>query len=234
MKDKAARTENLAIILQEVLTATVRLKSGRQQVTDAQTFRMQMREALRGAEREGRARGYSEMNMGLAIFAVVAFLDEVILNLRSPIFADWVGRPLQGELFGGHVAGEAFFENLTRLLAQSDSAEVADVLEVYQLCLLLGYQGRYGIAPHSGLVGQVHAVKEKIQRIRGPLALISPESAPPRNEAASPESDPWLRPLLFGAAACFVLVIILLFGFNLSLNSAAGELGALNAQSRSN
>src|SRR5688572_17361728 len=162
MKDSAVRSDNLAMILQEVITATVRLKSGRQQVSDAQTFRLQMREALRAAEREGRQRGYSENNVGLAIFAVVAFLDEVILNLRNPIFVDWVGRPLQGELFGGHVAGEAFFENLTRLLSQNDSPELADVLEVYQLCLLLGYQGRYGIAPHSGLIGQLNSVKEKI------------------------------------------------------------------------
>jgi len=41
---------NLALSFQEVFTAIVRLKSGRQTVTNAESFRAQIKQALRGAE----------------------------------------------------------------------------------------------------------------------------------------------------------------------------------------
>ena len=138
-------SENLALIFQEVLTATVRLRSNRQAVSDAETFRANTREALRLADTEGRRRGYSDAELQLARFAVVAFLDESILNSRNPVFADWPRKPLQEELFGTHMAGEVFFQNLEKLITRNDSNDLADVLEVYYLCLLLGFGGRYSM-----------------------------------------------------------------------------------------
>jgi hypothetical protein len=79
--DSAVRPDGLAILLQETLTATVRLRSGRQHVADAQSFRAQLREALRIAEQQAGSAGYSAGSFSLAAFAVVAFLDESILNL---------------------------------------------------------------------------------------------------------------------------------------------------------
>ena len=122
----AHRTENLALVLQEALTAIVRLRSNRQAVSDAGSFRIHMREALKSADQEARKLGYSGDVMQLATFAVVAFLDESILNSRNPMFADWPRKPLQEELFGTHMAGEVFFQNLQKLLGQTDSPELAD------------------------------------------------------------------------------------------------------------
>ncbi len=56
--------------------------------------------------------------MQLATFAAVAFLDESMLNSQNPIFADWLRKPLQEELFGTHIAGETFFQNLQQLLGR--------------------------------------------------------------------------------------------------------------------
>ena len=64
---------------------------------------------------------------------MVAFLDESVLNSRNPIFADWLRKPLQEELFGTHIAGEVFFQNLQQLLGRSDSPDLADLLEIYHL-----------------------------------------------------------------------------------------------------
>ena len=61
---------------------------------------------IRMAEQNGKARGYTDEDIHLAIFAVVALLDESILNLRQPVFNEWVRKPLQEELFGRHVAGD--------------------------------------------------------------------------------------------------------------------------------
>src|SRR5208337_3771525 len=102
----ARRTENLALIYQEIFTAIVRLRARRQSIPSAETFRGQVRHAVKLAEQNAKRGVYTEEDIRLATFAVVAFLDESILNLRDPIFDQWVRKPLQEELFGRHTAGE--------------------------------------------------------------------------------------------------------------------------------
>jgi type VI secretion system protein ImpK len=220
---------NLAIILQEVLTAIERLRSNRESVSDAVSFRGQIREALRLVDQEGRQMGYSQDETRLAIFAAVAFLDESVLNSKSSAFVSWPSKPLQEELFGGHVAGETFFVNLESLLRANDSSNVADVLEVYQLCLLLGYQGRYTM----GNRGELHAIKqataEKIKRIRG-VSVLAPDSAPPASGARAVAFDPVVRWLKYGAIFCGALAIILFFAFKFTLNSGVSTVADLTSQ----
>lgn len=106
----ARKAENFAFVFQELLTVGERLRSSRQQVADAPSFRAQLWAAVKQAEDDARRRGYATDDIELAVFAVVAFLDESILNLRLPVFADWPRQPLQEERYGHHVAGEIFFK----------------------------------------------------------------------------------------------------------------------------
>ncbi len=48
----STRTDNLALIFQEVLTAIVRLRSNRRELSDAESFRFYMREAIKSAIQE--------------------------------------------------------------------------------------------------------------------------------------------------------------------------------------
>jgi type VI secretion system protein ImpK len=224
------KSENLALIYQEVLTATVRLRSNRQAVTDAESFRANAREALRVADAEGRRHGYTDEELQLARFAAVAFLDESILNSRNPVFSDWPRKPLQEELFGVHVAGEIFFRHLERLLKQGDSPGLADLLEVYHLCLLLGFAGRYSISGGGELRVIRDSVAEKINRIRGPVAEFSPSWAPGGQELKRTQADPWIYRLKITAAACFALMLLLFVGFKLSVNSGVSGLRAMPTQ----
>src|SRR5664279_2730327 len=163
-----ARADNLALIFQEVLTAIVRLRSNRQELTDAESFRYYMREAIKTAIQEARNQaGYNADDIKMATLALVGFLDESILNTHNPIFADWPRKPLQEELFGIHMAGEIFFRNLEQLMGRPDSADLADLLEVHYLCLLLGFGGRYSIGNKGDLQSITQATGERIRRIRG-------------------------------------------------------------------
>jgi len=225
------RSENLAFAFQEAFTAAVRLRSGRQSVADASAFRAQIREALRRADQEARAHGYAAESVKLAVFAVVAFLDETILNLQNQVFAEWVRKPLQEELFGVHVAGEMFFENLNKLLTQNDSSEVSDVLEVYLLCVQLGYRGRYGVRAGGDLRAITEAVREKLRRVRGDFKYLAPAWAPPV-EPPSLRRDVWTRRLVLFAAGCLLLTIMLFAGFKLALSSSASALEAASSDLR--
>lgn len=226
-----ARGENIALVYQEALTAIVRLRSGRQAVTDANAFRAHMRQLLHTAEQEARGRGYTAEDARLAMFAVVAFLDESVLNLRSPSFADWPRKPLQEELFGGHVAGEIFFQSLQRLLGSSDSPQVADVLEVFLLSVLLGYRGKYGIGGEGELQGLTRTISDKIRRIRKDSGLLAPDWAPPPG-AVRFRRDPWIRRLTITAVSCFVVALLLFAGFKIALSYGVSDLRQVVMETR--
>lgn len=226
------RPDNLALVFQEILTAIVRLRTNRQVVTDPEVFRGQMREALKAADQDGRTRGYTAEQIKLAIFAVVAFLDESILNLQQPVFAQWHRKPLQEELFGIDIAGEIFFNNIQRLLGQRDSHDLADVLEIYELCLLLGFRGRYGLGGQADLRSVIETVKEKLRRIRGYSPDLSPYWAIPPGKVKVMGSDPWVKRLFWTAIASFVLVIVLFGIYKISLGAGASELRAIPTLAR--
>jgi type VI secretion system protein ImpK len=214
------RPENLALIYQEVLTAVVRLRANRQGVTDAAAFRHHTREALKTAANQALSAGYPSEDVKLATFAGVAFLDESVLNSQNPIFADWLRKPLQEELFGTHISGEVFFQNLQQLLGRTDSADLADILEIHYLCMLLGFGGRYSVGNRGELAQIMNMTAEKIRRIRGHFGPLSPAWAPPP-EAARSMKDPLVRRLAIVAAACAILMILLFAIYKLTLSSGA-------------
>lgn len=228
----STRVENLALIFQEAITAIVRLRANRQPVTSADVFRAQMRQLLGNADQEARNRGYTAEDARLASFAVVAFLDESVLNLQNPVFAGWPRKPLQEEMFGGHVAGEIFYQSLQRLLERSESAQLADVLEVFHLCVLLGYRGKYGAGGQAELKSQMDAVAQKIRRIRKDPGTLSPDWAPASGVVVAAGVDRLFRPLSIAAGACVLLALLLFGGFKMSLGSGVSDLQTAVAETR--
>ncbi|MDX2150509.1 MAG: type IVB secretion system protein IcmH/DotU [Bryobacteraceae bacterium] len=220
------RRNNLALAFQELLVVSERLRSNRQQVPNAEAFRQQVREALKLAEQEALRQGYSPEEIQHAVFPCVAYLDESILNLRLPVFADWPRRPLQEELFGHHVAGEIFFQNVQKLLTLPDSHQAADLLEVYHLCLLLGFAGRYSMGARGELRSIAEQVGAKIRRIRG-VEAFSPAAGVPQDMVSRRGGDPLIKPLLFGAIALLLLTIGLFVFYSFSLGAGVSRLASI-------
>jgi type VI secretion system protein ImpK len=222
------RPENLAYLFQEVLTVIVRIRGNRQPVSDAQKFRTDMKAALKRAEKEALTKGYVPNEIRPATFAIVAFLDESVLNSANSAFADWSRMPLQEEMYGNQLAGEIFFENLERLLARPGNQDLADLLEVYLLCLLLGYKGRYGLTGQEALRPIMDSVASKVRRIRGPLPGFSPSWKVPEGAVAVSGSDPWIRRLVWTAGICLALAAVLFIAFHWILGSGVAGLRALS------
>jgi len=218
------RPENLAQVFQELLTAIERLRSNRQSVTDAQYFRRQILDTTKAAVQRARMQaGYAPEDIRMATLAVIGMLDETILNLQNPVFADWSRQPLQEELFGTHTAGEVFFENLRVLLNRENSADLSDVLEVYYLCLLLGYRGRYSLSGTGDLQAVMAATARKIRQIRGSFSGLGPAHNL-QAELVTKTRDPWLPRLLACAVACLTLAILLFVVYKLVLDSRAASI----------
>jgi type VI secretion system protein ImpK len=219
----------LALSLQEAFTAAVRLRGSRQAAADAAAFRAHIKHLLRLADEEARRSGYDPAHVRFAVYAFVAFLDESVLNCNHPLFADWPRQPLQEEVFGDHMAGETFFRYLQDLLGQQDSIAIADVLEVYQLCLLLGFRGRYGNEPGS-IQGILSSVQAKIDRIRGRGSVLAPSAGLPVEERVPTLRDPWVPRLGIVAGVSFAVTMVLYLVYRISLASGAAEIRALVGQ----
>ncbi len=218
-----SRKENLALVFQEILTVITRLRVSRQAVMDAGAFRNSMKTALAAAQADATRKGYTPEDARLATFAVVAFLDESVETANDPNFAQWSRTTLREELFGDAASGEIFFQCIDRLVARNDSPDDADVLEVFALCLLLGYRGRYGAEGPEGVRPTLNSIMKKVERIRG-ARLLAPDWMPARDAVLQPPGDPWMRALLLGTLGALILAILFFAGFKIALLSGAAGL----------
>jgi len=213
---KAARSDSLALLYQNILTGIVRIQSGRQPLTDVETFRRRMMAALQEVEREANTAGYASGEVRDAEFAVVAFLDETILSSREPKAEEWRKRPLNIELFGQAIAGDVFFDKLADIERRGDSPQLADLLEVYLLCLLLGFEGRFAPPLRGQAYRIIDRLRRRVESVRGidyklspPMDYIDEPAPPPPNI-----TPPWRWWIL--ASPLLALLLFLLYRWSLS------------------
>src|SRR5262249_31212137 len=140
----------------------------------------------------------------------------VVLHSRDPVRAEWERRLLQEELFGQTDAGIVFFEKLAQFHRRGDSEALANILEVYLLCLLLGFEGRYSGGMRAELDSIAERSRKRIESIRGHHDL-SPAGVLGEN---APSAQPGVeRADRFGitvaAAILFTVFCFLVFKFNL-------------------
>jgi type VI secretion system protein ImpK len=94
-----------------------------------------------------RAMSFDPSLVNDAVYALVALLDETVMSTPGECRNFWVTNPVQLELFGDNLAGEGFFKRLEKLMA--DPERMKDVLEIYYLCLSLGFEGKYKLGNAS-------------------------------------------------------------------------------------
>jgi type VI secretion system protein ImpK len=220
----ASGANTLAMVLQEVLTAAARLRTRRQEAEDPVAFRRTAKRALLDARQAALDIGYSQRDADLALYAVTALIDEAVLNSGQAAFDRWAKQPLGNDLFGAHLGGENFFTYIDQLLAAEGSGRVADLLEVYQLCILLGFRGKFA----SGSAGQLQRVREAIEKriraIRGDPGELAPEWRSPTSGSPVLRGDPWLRVIVRGAGALALVAGTLFVGYYFWLDARATSL----------
>lgn len=162
-----------------------------------------------------RAAGVPEAEIAEARYALVAFIDEQILKSVWPGRVEWMNQPLQLTLYREVTAGENFFARM-RALLNHGGHEAA--LEIYYLCLALGFRGAFGLSGNAaGLQSFADAARERVVKRLPSAAKLSP-SAQPRDRAREARGN---RGALIGLiAGCAVVVLAVVIGLRLSLSAS--------------
>jgi type VI secretion system protein ImpK len=143
-----------------------------------------------------------------------AAVDEIpALAVRDPPI-----RPgAQLRLFGDQLAGEHFFHKLEHLRARGSAHLQA--LEVFHMCLLLGFQGRYALDGEDKLNFMCATLGNEIARMRGKSRGFAPHAERPDQIANKLRSDLslWVLTAVFALAGLGAYI-----GFRASLGHATG------------
>jgi len=171
---------------------------------DLDSLREQLVQMVRTFERNGRALGVPDAQLGPARYCLCTFIDEAIA--ATPWGAGvWGRRSLLVTFHNEASGGERVFGLLQRL-AQTPAADV-DLLELIYVMLSLGFDGRYRLI--DGGRTQLETIRERLEQLiraqRTPLErALSPHWQPaPRERKRLFQFVPLWVAL---AAAAFLLV----------------------------
>ena len=212
---------NLVSLASPVLGVIMRVRAG--QVKPSNDLRRTIDELLKEMEQRGAMLRYPDVQVQSVKFALASFVDETVLTNDFPLRDEWEKYPLQLQYFGEHLAGVKYFERLDELVKNPEAN--AEVIEVYYLCMLLGYKGKYGIYMEEQLRGVISQTAEHLRNL-GRLQRVDLSPHWRVMDQPEPPRDPGL-PLWFkigsGATIGILILFYMIVTFLLSKNVEAAR-----------
>lgn len=190
-------------------------------VGSVEFLHQQLSTLIEQAHRGARKHGLSDQDADDIRYALVALVDETVLDRGGALRDFWLPRALQLQHFNENVAGEAFYDRLDAL--RSDRAR-SHVLRVFYLCLLLGFRGKY--KSRAGEVDAADLLDDLRRELKRAEELdddrpISPHGARPHEPIADRRRNALLIWLAVAGAAASILLYL---GLHLSLGSETSQL----------
>ncbi len=126
-----------------------------------------LRAEIGGFQNRSLQQGYSEEQVRTASYLLCSLLDETVLNTPWGSDSNWGHDTLLVRFHKEAVGGEEFFPVVDRMLRRP--TENLDLLELAYMCLSLGFEGKYRLAPNGlrTLEELRLEIYGEIQRIRG-------------------------------------------------------------------
>ena len=176
---------------------------------DAENLKSRAYEMFERFEDNSRRMGIDNEKIKLSKFALVAFLDETIISSQWALKDHWLSEPLQIKLFDTFNAGEEFFNHMAELRLRSSQNK--EILEIYYLCLSLGFKGKYQLQSPENLRRIIDDLNLELHpdAFRS-IDTISPNGKPRQSLVQTVKGGLplWIYPL--GALIIFVLIYIIL------------------------
>lgn len=155
---------------------------------------------------------HRESIIQVAKFGLASFVDEAVLTNNFPLREEWEKYPIQLEHFGEQLAGNKFYEKLEAMLRQIEVT--ADAVEIYYVCMLLGFKGRYAVYEHDKLLATMQQTADalvkagKIAPVElSPHWLVQDQPVPPEKKGM----PTWAKITAFGGLGFAVIIYLVMF-----------------------
>lgn len=188
----------------------------------------QMRREVDEMLRRAAVLGFSHQDAQDMAYALVALIDEVVLTKPEPHQQFWMSNLLQLHYFRENVAGDGFF---TRLHSVRKDTHRAEVLQVYFLCMLFGFQGRYRVrGGELELITLIDAVQKDLERAKPfDFDVLAPHGERPAEDDRAAKRH---LPVTYIAAGALALALVLYGGLQFSLSQITSNVVLGIAQKR--
>ncbi len=182
-----------------------------------ETVQQRMRSLIENMQRRGLEMNLPREDILEMSYAIVALADEIAVYYGSPQLRQfWLSRPLQLALFQENVAGENFF---LRLEAHRQEARRMDVVRVYYMCLVLGFQGKFRV---QGGDAQLQAIVERLASDLQRANMFGPEALSANGDRPPGEAQSGARaalPIVALSVGAVVIALVFYVALRISLGN---------------
>jgi type VI secretion system protein ImpK len=183
-----------------------------------ETLHQRLRGFIDALIERGPREGYQERDVMEMAYALVALADEMALGMSESVRRYWMSSQLGLHYFKDLTAGEGFFQRLETLRRDPRKLEV---LEVFYLCLLFGFQGRY--SQRGGEIELMNLIE--VLRTELSQALDVPDELSPSGER--PDDAVFKRrgrmPFLWISIGALALAVSVYVALRMSIGSEAAS-----------
>jgi len=214
----AAGSNHLVDAAAQLIALIGRLKNITQH-NDIAGLHRQMIQAIQNFENTARSNGASPEGIIAGRYALCAAIDEAVLNTPWGSSSLWSNQTMLSTFHQETSGGEKFFLILDRI--RQEPARNIDLLELYALCLAMGFEGKYRIQDNGRV--RLDALREELfQVVRGQRGEYERELSPHWRGHAAPKTA--LRkqvPYWVIAALTGAVLLSIYIGFNWILHHSA-------------
>jgi len=207
------RKKNLSDIASECFILILQLRAT-SEYGGADVLKNRVIEMFDKFENNARRIGIDNEKVRLAKFALVAFLDETIISSEWSSKNEWLTEPLQIKLFDTFNAGEEFFTNMSTLRQRTTANK--DILEIYYLCLSLGFKGKYQLQSPENLRRIIDDLNLELHpEAYRAIDLLSPNGKPRQSIVQTVKTGLplWVYPV---SAIIILMIFYIIMSFSIS------------------
>lgn len=209
MTERATKND-LVTFAGPIFDLILRLKAGI--VAPSNDLRPKVAAMLEDFEKRAERYRFNHKIVQVSKFALASFMDETVLTNNFPLRDEWEKNALQLEYFGEQLAGNKFFEKLDAMLKQIDATK--DAVEIYYLCMLLGFKGRYAVYEQDKLLA---IMQETANALVKAGKIVPVELAPNWLSTDQPKPPPkrgmpaWAKISALSALGLAVIIYFVMF-----------------------
>lgn len=209
-RNRTSNNNNLVRFAGPIFDLILRLKAGI--VQPSNDLRPQCAKLLNEFEKRAERYRFNHKIVRVSKFALASFVDETVLTNNFPLKEEWERNPLQLEYFGEQLAGNKFFDKLKAMLKQIK--DTADAVEIYYVCMLLGFKGRYAVYEQDKFMSIMRETANALVKVG---KIVPTELSPNWLANDQPEPPPkrgmpiWAKITAAGGLAFAVIAYIVMF-----------------------